>query len=137
MRERLRAWGADADLKTLKVITREKCPPLTNSAAWLEFPYLEYDVVILDSLDSMAEGIGEQDSSKPSRAIAAVLDIARREGGPGILILGNCIKTGKHSRGSGVIEDRSDIVFEVRDCTNFHPSRKEALDRRVACSRRG
>jgi hypothetical protein len=125
VRERLRAWGADANLNTLKVITREKCPPLTNSVAWLEFPYLEYDVVILDSLDSMAEGIGEQDSGKPSRAIASVLDIARREGGPGVLILGNCVRTGRHSRGSGVIEDRSDIVFEVRDCTNFHPTGKK------------
>jgi hypothetical protein len=125
VRERLLAWGAGADMSTLKVITREKCPPLTNAVAWGEFPYLEYDVVILDSLDSMAEGVGEQDSSKPSRAIAAVLDIARREGGPGVLILGNCVRTGKHSRGSGVIEDRSDIVLEVRDCTNFHPSGKK------------
>jgi type II secretory pathway pseudopilin PulG len=124
VRDRLRAWGAGAALSTLKVITREKCPPLTNSAAWGEFPYLEYDVIILDSLDSMAEGVSEQDSSKPSRAIAAVLDVARREGGPAVLILGNCVRTGKHSRGSGVIEDRSDIVFEVRDCTNFHPSGK-------------
>jgi hypothetical protein len=125
VRERLRAWGAGSHLNTLRVITREKCPPLTNAAAWLEFPYRDYDVVILDSLDSMAEGIGEQDSSKPSRAIAAVLDIARREKGPGVLILGNCVRTGKHSRGSGVIEDRSDIVLEVRDCTNFHPSGKK------------
>jgi hypothetical protein len=125
VRARLRAWGAGGDLSMLKVITREKCPPLTNAAAWGQFPYLEYDVVILDSLDSMAEGVGEQDSSKPSRAIAAVLDIARREKGPGVLILGNCVRTGKHSRGSGVIEDRADIVFEVRDCTNFHPSGKK------------
>jgi AAA domain len=125
VRARLRSWGADANLRTLKVITREKCPTLTNAPAWGEFPYLDFDVVILDSFDSMAEGVGEQDSSKPSRAIAAVLDLARREGGPGVLILGNCVRTGKHSRGSGVIEDRSDIVLEVRDCTNFHPSGKK------------
>ena len=126
VRARLNAWGADGDLITLKAITREKCPPLTNAAAWAEFPYLDYDVAILDSFDSMAEGVGEQDSVKPSRAIAAVLDIARREGGPGVLILGNCVRTGKHSRGSGVVEDRADIVFEVRDATGFHPSGKKA-----------
>lgn len=126
VRERLRAWGAGADLSTLRVITREKCPPLTNAGAWAEFPYLEYDVVILDSFDSMAEGVGEQDSTKPSRAIAAVLNVARREDGPSVLILGNCVRTGAHSRGSGVIEDRSDIVLEVRDCTNFHPSGKRS-----------
>jgi hypothetical protein len=73
----------------------------------------------------MAEGVGEQDSSKPSRAIAPILDIARREGGPAVLILGNCVRNGKHSRGSGVIEDRSDVVFEVRDATGFHPSGKK------------
>jgi hypothetical protein len=126
VRERLRNWGARAELCALKVITREKCPSLTNAAAWGDFPYLDCDVVILDSFDSMAEGVGEQDSSKPSRAIAAVLDIARREGGPGVLILGNCVRTGKHSRGSGVVEDRADIVFEVRDATGFHPSGKKA-----------
>ena len=82
VRERLRAWGAGAHMSTLKVITREKCPPLTNAAAWGKFPYFDYDVVILDSLDSMAEGVGEQDSSKPSRAIAPILDIARRVGRP-------------------------------------------------------
>ena len=122
VRARLLDWGADTELKALKVITRESCPPLTNAAAWAEFPYCDYDLVILDSLDAMAEGVGEQDSSKPSRAIAPLLDIARREGGPAVLVLGNCVKTGKHSRGSGVIEDRADIVFEIRDCTNFHPS---------------
>jgi len=124
VRERLRSWGAGAELSTLKVITREKCPPLTNAVAWGKFPYLDYDVVILDSFDSMAEGVGEQDSTKPSRAIASVLDIARRDKGPAILILGNCVRTGNHSRGSGVIEDRADIVFEVRDATEFHPSGK-------------
>jgi hypothetical protein len=126
MKERLRALGASADLGSLRVITRENCPSLTKEAAWREFPYLDYDAVILDSLDSMAEGVGEQDSSKPSRAIAAILDIARRERGPAVLVLGNCVRTGKHSRGSGVIEDRADIVFEIRDCTNFHPNGKRS-----------
>ena len=126
VRTRLRSWGACADLSTLKVITRERCPPLTNAVAWAEFPYSDYDVVILDSLDAMAEGVGEQDSSKPSRAIAPILDIARRESGPAVLVLGNCVKTGAHSRGSGVIEDRADVVFEVRDATEFHPSGKKS-----------
>lgn len=105
VRSRLRSWGADAGLATLKVITRENCPPLTNAAAWAEFPYYDFDVVIVDSLDSAAEGVGEQDSSRPSRAIAPLLDIARRDNGPAVLVLGNCIKSGAHSRGNGVIED--------------------------------
>jgi hypothetical protein len=122
IRERLRAWGADEELATLKVISRERCPPLTRAELWAQFPYDAYDVVILDSLDSMTEGVGEQDSGKPSRAIAPILDITRREGGPAVLVLGNCVKTGKHSRSSGVVEDRADIVFEVRDATGFHPT---------------
>ena len=114
VRYRLKGFGAENTLAALRVISREKCPPLTNATAWAAFPYSDYDVVILDSFDSAAEGVGEQDSAKPSRAIAPILDIARRENGPAILILGNTVRTAAHSRGSGVIEDRSDIVYEVR-----------------------
>ncbi|HUZ47307.1 MAG TPA: bifunctional DNA primase/polymerase [Terriglobia bacterium] len=120
VRTRLRGFGATGELQNLQIITREKCPPLTNAGAWALFPYSDYDVVMLDSFDSAAEGIGEQDSAKPSRAIAPVLDLARRENGPAVLILGNTIKSAAHSRGSGVVEDRADIVFEVRDATGFH-----------------
>jgi len=122
VKQRLRSFGADPEISTLKAISREKCPPLTNADAWALFPYADHDVVILDSLDSAAEGVGEQDSAKPSRAIAPLLDIARRENGPAVLVLGNCVKTAAHSRGSGVIEDRADIVYEVRDATDFHPT---------------
>lgn len=125
VRERLRFFGATSNLTTLKVLSRDNAPPLTNTRAWAEFPYCEYDLVIVDSLDSAAEGVGEQDSTKPSLAIASLLDIARRENGPAVLLLGNTIKSAKHSRGSGVIEDRADIVFEVRDATNFHPTGKK------------
>ena len=62
---RLRRFGAEPETPNLKVITREKCPPLTNALAWATFPYADYDVVILDSLDAAAEGVGEQDSTKP------------------------------------------------------------------------
>jgi len=122
VRERLEGWGADGELTTLNVLSRERCPTLTNPAAWALFPYADFNVVILDSLDSHAEGVGEQDSGKPSRAIAPLLDVAHREGGPAVLVLGNCIRSGKHSRGSGVVEDRADIVYEVRDATGFTPS---------------
>jgi hypothetical protein len=122
---RLRASGVDAAAENLKVITRSKCPPLTQPAPWASFPCEDFDVVILDSLDAAAEGTGEQDSAKPSQAIARLLDIVRRPGGPGLLVLGNCVRTGKHSRGSGVIEDRSDISFEVRDATGFSPKTED------------
>lgn len=122
IRERMRALGADGDLTALNIMSREKCPPLTRAELWAQFPYDDYDVVVLDSFDSLAEGVGEQDSSKPSRAIAPILDIAHRENGPAVLVLGNCVKSATHSRGSGIVEDRADIVFEVRDATDFHPT---------------
>ncbi len=51
-----------------------------------------------------------------------MLDIVHRADGPSILVLGNTIKSGSHGRGSGVIEDRADIAYEVRDATGFQPS---------------
>ena len=121
VKRRLRAWGGGG-CHTLKTLTREKAPALTDTTAWAAFPNVDYDVVIVDSFDAAAEGVGEQDSSKPSRAIAALLDVARATNGPAVLILGNVIKSGAHSRGSGVIEDRADIVFEVRDATDVKPT---------------
>lgn len=121
VRRRLRAWGA-ADITTLRILTREKAPPLTDTETWRIFPFQEYDLVIIDSLDATTEGVGEKDSAKPSRAIAPILDIARRSDGPAILVLGNTIKSAEHSRGSGVIEDRADICYEVRDATDLKPT---------------
>src|SRR5262249_43520382 len=97
-------------------------PPLTNASAWVAFPVGEYDLVILDSFDAAAEGVGDQDSARPGLAVAALLDVVRGTAGPAALVLGNTIKSGSHGRGSGVIEDRADIVFEVRDATGFQPS---------------
>jgi len=81
-----------------------------------------YDLVILDSFDSATEGVGEGDSGKPSLAVAALLDVVRSTMGPAALVLGNTIKSGTHGRGCGIVEDRLDIVFEVRDATGLKPS---------------
>jgi hypothetical protein len=121
VRRRLRAWGA-ANLTTLHVMTRDDVPPLTDRAAWKTFPFGNYELVIIDSLDASTEGVGEKDSAKPSQAVAPLLDIAHRADGPAILILGNTIKSGTHGRSCGVTEDRADIVYEVRDATDFHPT---------------
>ena len=118
LKSRLRSLGADelGDKKTnIRVIRREKCPPLTRPEEWATFPYLDYDAIIVDSIDAMTEGVGGPDSSKPARAMAPLLDICRHEHGPAVLLLGNTVKTAAHSRGSGVMEDRADMVYEVRD----------------------
>jgi hypothetical protein len=121
VKRRLRAWGADG-ARTLKVLTRENAPALTDRGAWAIFPFTEYDLIAIDSIDASTEGVGEGDSAKPSKALASILDIAHRAGGPAILVLGNTIKSAAHSRGSGVVEDRADIVFEVRDATDLRPT---------------
>jgi hypothetical protein len=101
---------------------RDQVPPLTNASDWAGFPFHDWDLLIVDSLDAATEGVGEKDSGKPSKAIAPMLDIAHRAEGPAILVLGNTIKGAEHGRGSGVIEDRADIVYEVRDATDLKPS---------------
>jgi hypothetical protein len=121
-KRRLRCWGITPETPLLKALSRDKCPPLTDTRAWAAFPYSDYDAVIVDSLETMTEGTGEQDSAKPARAMASLLDVARREKSAGFLILGNDIKTGEHSRGNGVIENRADVVYEVRDVCGFTPS---------------
>lgn len=121
VKRRLKAWGAEG-LVHLKVLTRDEVPPLTDAEKWRAFPFQDYDLMLIDSLESSTEGCGEQDSAKPSRAIAPLLDIAHRDNGPAILVLGNTIKSGAHSRGSGVVEDRADVAFEVRDATDLKPS---------------
>ncbi len=122
-KRRLKAWGVtDSKPGSLHVMTRDRAPSLNDTESWKAFPHEEYDMVILDSLDATAEGMGEKDSSMPSRAIAPLLDIARKPSGPAILILCNTVKSGKHGRGSGVIEDRADICFEVRDSTDLMPT---------------
>ena len=99
---RLHSLGAD-DLAeqrpNLRAISRERCPKLMEHAKWASFPYSDFDLVVVDAWDSMAEGVGEQDSSKPARALAPLLDVCRRENGPAVLLLGNTIKSAQHSRG--------------------------------------
>jgi len=124
VRRRLKAWGA-SEAENLKILGRDDAPPLTDTKTWSSFPYKDYDLVIIDSLDASTEGTGEQDSAKPSRAIAPLLDIAHRDEGPAVLVLGNTVKSGAHYRGSGVIGDRADIVYEVRDATDLKPSGKK------------
>jgi hypothetical protein len=106
----------------LHVLDRNHAPHLLAREAWRRLPPERYDVVIVDSLDSAAEGVGEQDSARPSRALASLLDLARQENGPAVLVLGNVVKSGAHGRGSGVIEDRADIVLEARDISGFQPT---------------
>jgi hypothetical protein len=123
IKRRLRAWGAGELLDDgLRIMTRDETPPLTDRTAWEQFPVELYDVVALDSLDAATEGVGEQDSARPARAIAALLDVAHRADGPACIVLGNTTKSGGAGRGSGVVEDRADIVYEIRDATDYTPT---------------
>ncbi len=101
----------------LKVIARDEAPALTDKNAWAAFPYADYDIVILDSVSAATEGIEEKDGGKAGAGLAPLLDAARR--GPAILLLANTDKLALKIRGSGILGDRADIVFEVRDATEL------------------
>lgn len=116
LRRRLRHWGA-GEAEALKVLDRNKCPPLTDAPAWNNFPYTEYDLVIIDSFSAATEGIKEKEAGETGKVLAAVLDNARK--GPSMLLLANCRKDEGVIRGSGVIGDRADIVYEIRDATEL------------------
>jgi len=120
LRKRLVGLGA-RDVPTLKVLTRDSAPPLGDVAAWRAFPLEDFDVVVVDSWDSFAEGAGEQDSRRSTLALAPLLDIVRRERAPGVVLLCNVRKDGAAGRGSGIVEDRMDNVWEARDATGFVP----------------
>jgi len=115
IRRRLRKWGAAGLGDRLKIITREKAASLTDQKAWAQFPAEDFDLIILDSLGSSMEGVSEQEGGESGKTIAPLLDIARR--GPAVLALTNTTKDAAKIRGSGVIPDRLEILYELRDAT--------------------
>jgi DNA polymerase-1 len=117
----LRGWGGElAD--RLHVLGREDAPLLTNLGAWDELPAENYDVVIIDSMNSFLEGVTEKEGKALSEAMGALRTLAYR--GPAVLLLGNTIKDGTVYKGRGEVADMVDILYEVRDATDFVPSLK-------------
>jgi hypothetical protein len=123
LRKRLVGLGAGA-VPSLKVLTRDMAPPFSDDVAWRAFPLEDFDVAVIDSWDTFAEGVGEQDSRRSTLALASLLEMVRRERAPAVLLLCNVTKDGAAGRGSGTVEDRADNVFEVRDATGFVPAGK-------------
>lgn len=117
IRRRLIGWGGGPTGERFKVLTRDDAPPLTDARAWRDFPFADYELVVLDSLSASSEGVDEKEGGATGKAIAPLLDLARR--GAAVLVLANTRKDGEVMRGSGVIGDRADIVYEVRDATNL------------------
>jgi AAA domain len=118
VRKRLRSLGA-ADLTTLKVLTRESAPPLTDKAAWATFPAEDYDVLIVDSLGAFTEGVSEKEGKQTQEFLATLKNLAAR--GLAILALANTNKAGTNIRGRGEQSDAVDIVYEARNLTGWQP----------------
>jgi excisionase family DNA binding protein len=116
IRRRIKAWGG-GELTNLKVMHRNQVPALTDAKAWGIFPFKDYELVLLDSLSAAMENVKDGDGGENGRAFAALLDLARK--GPGVLVLANTRKDEMVLRGSGVIADRLDIIYEVRDGTDI------------------
>ena len=128
IRPRLRAWGAGKLDGEIRVMTRESVPPLTDQKAWAEFPIADYDLIILDSFSAATEGVDETAGGDSGKALAPLLDVARK--GVAVLILANTDKAGAKIRGSGVVPDRSDVILEVRDLTDVRldPKKQSWVD---------
>jgi hypothetical protein len=130
VKRRLWAWGAYSlpVQANLHVMKRDEVPPLTDAKAWASFPFKEYELVLLDSLSSAMESVKDGEGGENGKAIASLLDLARR--GPAVATLANTRKDGQVLRGSGVIGDRVDIVYEVRDATDLEldPKRDTWID---------
>jgi hypothetical protein len=118
VRKRL-GWLGAHRLTSLKVLTRETAPPLTDKAAWDQFPVEDYDVVIVDSLGASTEGISEKEGRQTQEFLATLKDLARS--GPAILCLDNTNKAGTNYRGRGEKADAVDIVYEARNVTGWTP----------------
>jgi len=124
LRDRLTRLGG-AESENLRILTRSKAPKL-QSDEWHSFPVEDFDFIIIDSLSPALEGgIDERQGGQNSDALAALLNIVQR--GPGALLIANTTKTASSIRGSGILSDRADLVFEVRDATDFKPNPKHEV----------
>jgi AAA domain-containing protein len=119
IRQRLRLLGADK-LTTLKVLTRETAPPLTDREAWAQFPADDYDVIIVDSLSAFTEGVSEKEGRQTQEFLATLKNLAARD--LAILALANTNKAGTNIRGRGEQSDAVDIVYEARNMTGWEPT---------------
>jgi hypothetical protein len=122
VKRRLRAWGASRS-RHFDILSREECPPLTSLLGWRTFPFEQYDVVIVDSLNSFLEGVTEKEGRELTKALAILVDIASR--GIAVVVLHNCVKDGSTFKGRQDIADRVDILYEVRDATGFLPKSED------------
>jgi hypothetical protein len=122
VKQRLRAWGA-AKALNLHVLTRQNAPDLKDRTAWDLFPITDFDVLIVDSVGSATEGITEKEGKPTTEVLATLLNLARK--GLAILLLQNTTKDGSNIKGRGEWADQADIVYELRDATNFTPSDQE------------
>src|SRR5262249_48594332 len=89
IRKRFRQLGGGA-VTGLKVLPRDKAPPLTDVAAWAAFPADQYDVVIVDSIGAATEGVSEKEGKLTQQYLATLKDLAQR--GPAVLGLDNTNK---------------------------------------------
>lgn len=123
IRKRLREWGV-TKTRDFRVVGRvNNAPSLLSRDGWQQFPVDQYDIVIIDSLGSGSEGVSETEGRLTQEVMAVIKDLARQ--GPSVLLLDNTIKSGVNMRGRGEKADAVDIIYEVRDVTDWTPTRED------------
>ena len=119
IRKRMR-WLGGHGVSTLKILTRDQAPPLTDTAAWAQFPVDDYEVVIVDSIGAATEGVSEKEGKQTQQYLATLKDLAQR--GPALLCLDNTNKAAQNYRGRGEKGDAVDILYEARNITGWTPA---------------
>jgi hypothetical protein len=119
IRKRMR-WLGGHGVSTLKILTRDQAPPLTDTAAWAQFPVDDYEVVIVDSIGAATEGVSEKEGKQTQQYLATLKDLAQR--GPALLCLDNTNKAAQNYRGRGEKGDAVDILYEARNITGWTPT---------------
>jgi AAA domain len=122
IKERLKAWGAET-AKNLHILTRQYAPSLNKQQAWAQFPVKDFEAIILDAVGSFTEGITEKEGKQTTEVLATIVDLARKD--LGVLLLQNATKDGVNFKGREEWADRVDVIYELRDATDFTPSTKK------------
>lgn len=122
VKSRFKAFGAE-NASNLQILDKRHAPRLTDKSAWEKFPSHNFDVLIIDSVGASTPGVTEREGKETTNILGTLLSLTGNN--LAIVLLSNTVKSGGNYRGRGEWADRVDILYEVRDATDFNPSGKK------------
>jgi archaellum biogenesis ATPase FlaH len=121
---RYRCFDFDPNNPLLKIVKRDECVPLTDKKFWSTVPFNPGDVFIIDSWGP-ATRLGVKQERETQEVLKTLTDLCDR--GAALVILGNTTKDRKTFKGIQELEDRADIFIELRDATDFTPTKPNMI----------